>query len=1357
MNLESRVLHILDLAGRSQPLKPSNIDRFDEYTSWQVHSNILGGGGGASERGGDMRAVFIKNGPKDVKAVQQMSRDLGLKGVIAFNTQKNGYGMLLKTDQKNKVYSLSSESACTALQTIFEQVDFGTTSIKAEIAIEEIMDLTSVASLDFINRGVFSRHYLETRLLAKLEQTVDKKTDALKPHIGNTKKMLKDLGWSPDSSKNTDSGRVCIITTEEPDLGIARKSGSVSPSYAAVTKLSEHAWVILTNGKTWRLYTDKAAASTTTYFEITLEDNPKNTRKMLYLVGIFGSDSYNGTEPLIIRAYNESQKYARTLEDNLADQILRGDIFLNIVKGLLDHNMTVKYSDGDLNRATENAFKVLYRLLFVLYAEARGIMPVRDQSYRGISLDILRDRLHDLQSDADGEGCWDHLKRLFTAISEGDQEYNLPQYNSELFEHDGRIDAASIHVQNKFIVPALIGLLEQDGESTDYAILEVRHIGGIYEKLLEFSVSQADADIAVHEDSKGTHIIKTNVRPTYKKNDLFLMSKEGPAGRKTTASYYTPHDIVQFLVHQGLKDGFSRREKDLSVAMKKYRAHSTTDDALQKTCIDYLVDIQVLDPTMGSGHFLVEALNQITVWAAGMLTKYPDHPLWNVIHQDRNDILEDQTKRGVHIDVSLLTDVTLLKRRIMKKCIFGVDVNPLAVELAKLSLWLDSFAVAMPLAHLEHHIKHGDSTIGMWLEASRYRDSTLDGLDDEFKLAKHIEKVSASPDTTVVQVRQSQNESKTYADKSQPYKNKYDVMAAQIMDKNTTLKQASITAHRVTQHWGSKSKDISSIVKSTKQIRDTHFFFHWELEFMDAFTNGRDGFDLITGNPPWAKTKPEDRDFFSAFDLEFYSLKKQDQIKRRKKILKNSSDIHKRYEDYIQKKAEQSQFYSKVYEQQGVGDKDLWQLVLERSFVMCVRKTGVISMLVPATLLTNKGSIPMRKHLLDKNQLMSLYVFENKGIFPIHDSHRFVAITARNGGKTTSSFPVAFFLHNPASLKDNTLEADKFGVMKAQDIRNSTPDQYIMPEIANALHVGIYLKLHRFGQTLGSGHEGWDVDKSKGFDTTNDSGLFSSRRRPSSTNWPVIKGENIHQFMHDFRPPHERVNQFDGLKRASKTRAYANHARDVFDMFRLAFRNQASDTNARTVIAAIIPPHTFIKNSMSTLILSKDGQRVFDSRIELESYHKKISYLAGIMNSMTFDFVTRAKTMTNPVTSIYAIPLPDTSKHDVKIAHLASRLSVDGTSVFRPFAKSMNVDNTRLSPSQRIKTSAHLDALVARAYCLSAVEYCSVLDSFKFGEDPSMMHKDSIDWTASRARPMVQFFGEVRKLAMEYFEEIDAN
>ena len=582
-----------------------------------------------------------------------------------------------------------------------------------------------------------------------------------------------------------------------------------------------------------------------------------------------------------------------------------------------------------------------------------------------------------MRSNGDGDECWQSMLKLFASISKGDAEHNLPQYNGELFAHEPQIDGAQI--RNKFIVPALRGILEKDGESMDYAVLETRHLGSIYERLLEFNVHQAETDILVREDSKGVRIVESKEHFKYKKNDLYLASKDGMVGRKTTASYYTPREIVQFLVRQGLRDTLRKREKSLAADIKKYRR--LPSEELRKKCIGHIMDIRILDPAMGSGHFLVEALNQVTTWATGVLTGYPDHPIWDELGRDKDNILREQASRGVRMDGGHLTAAALLKRRIMKRCLFGVDVSPLATELARVSLWLESFAVGTPLSYIGHHIKCGDSTIGMWLDDVERRDSRLDDFGHGSGIADHIENVSASPDVTMEQVRQSQSEYIAHEDKTRPYKNQQDVLTAQLLAaKKTTVKRASILARTVAERWNDSSKDIADVVRTTKKLAGEYRFFHWDLEMADAFTGGRMGFDLIVGNFPWDRVAPKDDEFFQRFDHEFKSLKPNTKKqKRKKKILRQSPIVKKMHDSYLEKIAKMRLFYSRIYKTQGRGDKDLWQLVMERCLGLCVPDTGTISVLVPSTLLNNGGCSKMRKHMLDESRVMSLYVFENKG------------------------------------------------------------------------------------------------------------------------------------------------------------------------------------------------------------------------------------------------------------------------------------------------------------------------------------------------------------------------------------------
>ncbi|NCO90114.1 MAG: hypothetical protein GW880_02190, partial [Armatimonadetes bacterium] len=131
-----------------------------------------------------------------------------------------------------------------------------------------------------------------------------------------------------------------------------------------------------------------------------------------------------------------------------------------------------------------------------------------------------------------------------------------------------------------------------------------------------------------------------------------------------------------------------------------------------RDAVDELFDVKVLDPAMGSGHFLVEAVDFITDKTIDFLNGFPWNPVTATLNQTRDAILGEMRKKEVNLNPARLTDINLLKRHVLKRCIYGVDLNPMAVELAKVSLWLDCFTLGAPLSFLDHHLKCGNSLIG---------------------------------------------------------------------------------------------------------------------------------------------------------------------------------------------------------------------------------------------------------------------------------------------------------------------------------------------------------------------------------------------------------------------------------------------------------------------------------------------------------------------------------------------------------------------------------------------------------------------------------------------------------------------
>lgn len=794
------------------------------------------------------------------------------------------------------------------------------------------------------------------------------------------------------------------------------------------------------------------------------------------------------------------------------------------------------------------------------------------------------------------------------------------------------------------------------------------------------------------------------------------------------------------MVRRGLEPIFSERERMMGADLKQY-GESRTDEN-RAACMDRLLDIQVLDPAMGSGHFLVEALNQITRWATGMLERHPEHPLLSEIEGDRQTVISAQRERGIEINPELLTHDVLLKRRIMKRCIFGVDINPLAVELARVSLWLDSFAIGVPLTYLNHHIKVGDSTIGAW--RGDIGDGKGRSLDNWMATTDHlgdiIERVSRSADVTIEQVRSSEDAHDEYERMMASHKTMLDVYCAVQMDEKIIPKMARKNLSGYVRRFADRKADdkyTRLTLEGTRSLRDRYGFFHWELEMMDAFTDTRYGFDLIIGNPPWDKAKFYDDEFFTRYYPAFRSLSTKARKNTKQGKILTDPKIRTDYDNHLLSFKERSAFY-RMYSMQGEGDRDMWQLLLERMFGL-VSRGGIISVLVPSQILSNTGSVDMRAKILDSD-IRQMYVFENrKKIFPIDSRYRFLLLTMRNADGP-DTFKAGFYLHNLASLKTAEVENDKFHVLSKETIRTISPAALQIPEVDSA-HMNILAKLSDNHTLDSESDNGWTVALSSGFHKTNDADLLMDNGRGR----PVLEGKNIHQFNHHFARPEFAASVSAGLERERRKRVYAGGSRAFHHSFRLAFRDISNPTNMRTVIAAIIPPQKFHTNSMCSIVLTRNG------RLETgNDYNRHTAYLCGALNSMPFDYITRSKIQMHTAPILKTIPIPGVLHYN-EVAELAARLSV-GTDEFEGFAESLRVENVPPSPPERIRATARLDALVAHAYGLTADEYQIILDSFKFDENPALLEVDSADFNDNKV--LRQFYGEVRRLAPGYYREI---
>ena len=1282
---------------------------------------------------------MIKSGPKNIREITNKLKQYNT--YIIFSEEHST--LLLKCFDPSEPIPIKTKSACDYVSSILSsEIGKIQTPTKLYIGIQSVISKYQNKTVFFYNKKLFANNYLETRLLDEKKEQIEKLLDKVKSKLNtNPKEILKGLGWNVTKDIQQ-YDNVSVVITNKENFSIREKDQDVAPSDIAISELNNAPWAILTNGKRWRLYSNRVSASTTNYFELVLDDNEQ---KIKHLIALFGFDSYidKAGQMDVDYFFNEGKKYVKKLEDNIADKIMKFDgLFVGIIKGVLEFDNNTEYTKQELEQAKQNALKILYRIWFLAYAEATNLLPIKDSEYAKISLQNIRTKL-DSYNDEESTR-WQDLLVLFRGVRDGSPNHNLPQYNGHLFEINPSIDDAEI--KNKFLVPALTDLLKRDDEPIDYGSFNVRHLGHIFENLMEYNPKQAQYDLMLLVKNGKTIEVKTSKEVTYsiKKGDIYLASKEGITARKTTASYYTPEEIVTFLVDKGLTPIFTEREKHIQNDINRYKKNKNEENA--KACIDRLLDIQVLDPAMGSGHFLVEVLNRITQWVTDMRKKYPNQPLSDDIKRDRKAVLEDQKNKGIIIDENLLADEVLLKRKVMKRCIFGVDINPMAVDLAKLSLWLDSFAIGVPLTYMDHHIKIGDSAMGMfWKDVEDKKNTSLDEYDTDIS-NKLIHDVSMSSDMTITQVRKSEENHQEYQKLIEPKKVSLDALTVSKIDPKFLPKKTNLQdmIHRFGKYSKSDPVELIKARKTVSDLSERHKFFHWDLEMRDAFTNTRWGFDCIVGNPPWEKVKPSNKEFFTPIDPAFKDLTPNTKKKKRKEELLKNKKIKEEWEMYEKHINQKSKFYnSNVYKLQGKGDKDLYKLILERALNL-VTENGTISIVIPSRILFNPGGIDIRKHMLEKN-ILSMYMFENrKNIFKNVDSrYRFLLLTIQNNtGK--DKFQVGFYLHYLDSLYDKTKEKKKIYAISKETIKKTSPSNYVILQIQDSILLKIFENLLENDLLLldnfGIEYNGKLVSE---FHKTNDSKLLLENKN----GWLLLEGKFMHQYTQKWLRPKFVINRQDGLKRLESTKAFLGKSKEIHDSYRLVFRDIADPTNVRSCISTIISPHTFHTHSLHSIVFSKNGKIIFGSE-----YNKKIAYLCGILNSLMFDFIVRSNAQSNLTKIIFKLPFPR-PKHEKQITNLVTKLLV-GTPEFAGFADSFHIPNKKLTLAERIKTTAEIDALVADSYDLTVPEYETIIDTFNlFERNPDLCEMD-IEINKANEKHINEFYGEMADTALKLYKEM---
>lgn len=629
-------------------------------------------------------------------------------------------------------------------------------------------------------------------------------------------------------------------------------------------------WGILTNGNEWRLYCRDAKPSR--FFAIDFAESIKSLDNFKFFLALFNPAAFARDAHAKCRLDYVRETALATqseLEEDLRQRVFT--LVEILANGFVERSEN-EIADTDLAHVYDASLIFLYRLLFILYAEGRQLLPVEPKSrkyYKQLSLARLVTPLKNF-SEYDSRTrtrLYEDVRELCQLINGTDQkkntEFSVPRYNGGLFDPSRHSFLEKWRVSDAVLSEVLRGLMfnpqpNRDEptlptETVDFGDLRVQQLGSIYEGLMEHHF---------HRDG----------------NTLKLVADK--AERRETGTYYTPDYIVKYIVEQTI--GPLLAEIERCEGVKKARAAGSKDNSFAREALK----LNILDPAMGSGHFLVNATTYLAEEIAA-------HPTTKSLGEKSRD--EDE--------------IAHWRRRVVESCIYGVDLNPLAVELAKLSLWLTTIAADQPLDFLDHHLCCGNSLIGARLEDLGHvpeLKKKKEGFKFTWKLTDNLRTALRKAVQTVRQIEDRVSKSiddvktkeRIWLDSIRPalrpFRSVANLWTACFFgndlgqaDYEALLELLDIDPENI-RPWktGEEFQEIvlAAVAQGTRKLAGREFdknqlknlcafliradntarqrrFFDWELEFPEVFFEDDGslresaGFDAVIGNPPYVDIK----------------------------------------------------------------------------------------------------------------------------------------------------------------------------------------------------------------------------------------------------------------------------------------------------------------------------------------------------------------------------------------------------------------------------------------------------------------------------------------------------------------------
>ena len=903
-------------------------------------------------------------------------------------------------------------------------------------------------------------------------------------------------------------------------------------------------WGILTNGAKWRLYFSGARSTIDDYLELDLSrilsldpdlldtgvSDADRDHWLTVFVAMFSRNAFERASDTAPSFHDSARRDAAFYEERVAKS-LSEKVFGTLYPSLGKAVAAAAPADTPLDDVRQATLILLYRLLFVLYAEDRGLLPVKDRRFDDYGLRIARIDVGERKDAGDAfsavaRNYWNRFADLATMIDKGDPSVGLPPYNGGLFSADATPLLASIALPDAVMAEAIdILSFEQAGgrrRYINYRDLSVQQLGSIYERLLEFELTR-DADGAV------------DVRP-----NIFA--------RKNSGSYYTPDELVLLILDETLVpliDDALEAFKAALAALKPKDSEDYRIAQLQKADpARAITRLKVCDPAMGSGHFLVSLVDRLTNHALDAIEEARslardvaeldyESPVSEEIRKVRATIRHNADDAGWSVSEEQLDDPQLMKRMVLKRCVYGADKNPMAVELAKVALWLHTFTVGAPLSFVDHHLAAGDSLFGLWVRDAVEKAGQggalflYEPLSNAQRQAEYMRAIEEMTDAEVAEARRSAKLWRDVEAQTGPLDGFVSFMHAlewlDLKDKQDKALVAlwldgrfgepiPIARGRVAPEGGKARAEelerFTAIWREARALIDEERFLNWQIQFPGVWDNWgsveRDGgFDAIVGNPPWDRIKLQQVEWFAARRPDIAKAQRASDRARMIKALKDSGDpLFDDYQKADKRAADTMRIARKGghYPLLSRGDINLYSLFVERAHSL-VKPGGMVGLLTPSGIASDLSASEFFRKVATGGHLRALYDFENRRtryglepFFPDVDSRFKFAAMIASPARTFAASHCGFFLQSVDERKN----PDQAFPITAADFARVNPNTGTAPIFRTrrdmALTTAIYGRVPVLVDKSGNEPKAaWPVKYVRMFDMTLDSGLFRTR------------------------------------------------------------------------------------------------------------------------------------------------------------------------------------------------------------------------------------------------------------------------